>query len=255
MTGGRLAGVGVLVTRPAHQAGGLIAAIEAEGGVARPFPVIDIEGKAPAEIAAAAANLAAPDIAVFVSSNAVRFGYGAVAGTGAVLAAVGPATRDAIEAAGGVAGIVPTGGFDSEHLLEQLTDVSGRVVWIVRGGRGRELLATTLRERGATVEYLDVYERKPHRPSAREIAAIEDAWRGGGIDLITVMSVESLQSLLEILPGYCRERLPDTPLVTPSRRVIKTASVEAPGVRTILAAGPRPDDIVRALTSTPTREP
>ena len=47
-----LAGVGVLVTRPAEQAGDLIAAIEAAGGRSIVFPVIEIAPRSPQAIEA-----------------------------------------------------------------------------------------------------------------------------------------------------------------------------------------------------------
>lgn len=243
-----LAGCGVLVTRPAGQAGDLAAAIENAGGTAIRFPAIEIQGRAPAIVQQELAGLPAPDIVFFASPNAVEFGLSAAA-PGALLAAIGPATAAALRAHGRSPDICSPTGHDSEALLEQpgLQDVGGRVVRIVRGDRGRELLASTLKRRGASVHYVSVYRRLPARHSGEELDALERLWRDGAVDLVTVMSVETLDNLLTALPPYCRDALPGTPLVTPSKRVIQTAADQVPAVRATLAPGPLPADMLRAL--------
>lgn len=247
MTDDELAGAGVLVTRPEHQAGPLVDAIEAACGRAVRFPAIDISPLPAESIDAAAAGLHAPDIAIFVSPNAVRHGLGY--GGAARLAAVGPATAAALEAAGRPVHIRPQGGFDSEHLLAEpeLNDVAGKVVRIIRGQSGRELLADTLRERGAVVDYLAVYTRRPARPSAAALTRLEADWCAGGIDAVTIMSVETLVNLVSLLPAACKNRLRQTLLVTPAERVIIEATKQFPGIPTALAAGTSPQDIVRAI--------
>ena len=140
-------------------------------------------------------------------------------------------------------------GFDSEQLLAtpELQDVAGKVVRIIRGNGGRELLASTLRERGATVEYLEVYERVLPDYEDSELAGIVDRWRNGEIDVVTIMSVETLVNLITILPKACRNRLRQTLLVTPAERVIIEAKKQLQGIPTALAAGTSPEDIVRAI--------
>ena len=247
MTDGDLAGIGVLVTRPAHQAAALADAIEAEGGKAIRFPAIEIAPRDDADIAGDAASLQPPDIAIFVSVNAVRYGFD-YAGPASV-AAIGPATAAAIEAAGGTVDIRSSAGFDSMQLLAEsrMHDVGGKVVRIIRGNTGRELLATTLRARGATVEYLPVYSRQAPRPAPSEFAALENAWQSGAIDVVTVMSVETLTNLDSILPGACRDLLRQTLLVTPAERVIIEANERFPGIRAELADGTGAHDIVRTI--------
>ena len=247
MTDAALAGAGVLVTRPEHQAGPLVAAIEAAGGRAVCFPAIEITPLPAESIAADAAGLQDPDIAIFVSANAVR--HGLAHGAAPRIAAVGPATAAALEAAGQPVHIRPQGGFDSEHLLAEakLNDVAGKVVWIIRGQSGRELLADTLRERGALVEYLAVYARGPAQPDAAALTRLEADWCAGGIDAVTIMSVETLVNLVSLLPTACRNRLRQTLLVTPAERVIIEATKQFPGIPTALAAGTSPQDIVHAI--------
>ncbi len=244
-----LAGRGVLVTRPVGQAGELAAAIERAGGRAIRFPAIEIQGREPETIDREQAALPAADVVFFASPNAVEFGFAAAALPGTRLAAIGPATAAALRARGRGPDIQAANGFDSEALLEEpeLQDVRGRVIRIVRGDRGRELLATTLRARGATVDYLSVYRRLPARHAQAELDELERLWRGGGVDIVTVMSVETLDNLLTALPHYCLESLPGTPLVTPSKRVIQTAADRIPAIRATLAPGPLPADMLSAL--------
>lgn len=243
-----LDGRGVLVTRPQQQAADLIAAIESCGGIAVAFPLIEISPRNAQDIRAHADGLRPPDISVFVSRNAVEHG---LAFAGGQLAAIGPTTADAIVAAGRQVDICPAAGFDSEHLLAEpgLQDVGGKTVRIIRGGSGRELLADRLRQRGANVDYLDAYERCLPKYTAAELAALEQRWRNGGIAAVVVMSVQSLTNLSRLLPEYSRGQLPSTPLVTPAARVLKEALKHHPGHPVTLAAGPRNDDIVTAISA------
>jgi len=249
MSGKPLSGIGVLVTRPASRAHELIQAIEREGGTAVSFPVLDIETRDRAILDLEAAALPRPDIAIFVSGNAVQFGLEYLPREGVRIAAIGPATRAAIEAAGRTVDIYPAGGFDSETLLRdpELKQAKGKKIRIIRADSGRELLASALRERGAEVDYQSVYRRLPRRQSDAELEGLERAWRSGQIDYLTVMSVASFDSLVAILPQYCRIALPATPLVTPSERVIQTAGERFPGIQAILAPGPQAGDIVQAI--------
>jgi uroporphyrinogen-III synthase len=244
-----LAGVGVLVTRPAGQSGELISAIEAAGGRSIIFPVIEIAPRSPQDVASDLAGLSEPDIVIFVSRNAVEHGL-AWTRSGAI-AAVGPATASAIEAAARVVDIRPASGFDSESLLAEpaLTDVSGKTIRIIRGNGGRELLATTLRERGAHVDYLEVYTRRAPGYSQAAIEDIAGKLSMGEIDVAVVMSVESFRNLLALLPESCHGALAKTRLVTPAARVIKEVTDRLPGCPVTLADGPGADEIVRAIAA------
>lgn len=242
-----LQGVGVLVTRPRAQAAGLVAAIEQEGGSAYCFPVIDIAALDPTVVSAAAGRLPEPDIVIFISRNAVEYGLQYTGGSR--IAVIGPATAEAVAAAGHIVDIQPATGFDSEHLLAEaeLQSVAGKEIRIIRGDTGRELLAKELTERGANVSYLSVYQRRVPAADAESLASLEARWRAGDISIITVMSVQSLHNLVTLLPGWCREQLATTPLVTPSGRVLKEALDLFPASRPILAAGPQSHAMVQAM--------
>jgi len=239
--------VGVLVTRPRTQANELANAIEAQGGHAFCFPVIEIAPIDQNIIDKDAAALAKPDIVIFVSRNAVEYGIRYV--NGGQIAVIGPATANAVKAAGRVVDIQPASGYDSEHLLAEdtLRDVAGKRVRIIRGTTGRELLAKTLTARGALVDYLSVYERRQPDPGPETLGELESRWRQGHINVVTVMSVQSLTNLIDLLPAWCRKQLELTPLVTPAGRVLKEALDRYPASRPILASGPGADDMVKAI--------
>ncbi len=240
---------GVLVTRPEHQADELSTAIEVAGGEAIRFPVIDIEPYESVEVSRRLSTLPAADITIFISTNAVIYGLPYANGDDAAIAAIGPGTRSAIESADRRVDIFPAQGFDSEHLLAEagLQDVAGMNIRIIRGDDGRELLADTLRERGATVDYLAVYRRLTRIYSPNLLTGLENRWRDGQVNCVVAMSVDSLEKLIEILPAGCRELLAKTPLVTPSARVLQTASDRIPESKVSLAESPKTDDMVRAL--------
>ncbi len=250
-----LSGVGVLVTRPRDQAGELVEKIEKSGGRVICFPVIEILPRDSAVVAEELSVLPTPDIAVFISPNAVTYGLSLAAG--AAIAAIGPATSAAIRAAGRTIEIEPGHGYDSESLLASpaLESVLGKNVLIVRGSKGRGILASTLRQRGATVNYLSVYERKLPTVSAAMRLEVESAWRNRDIDAITIMSVETLVNLASLLPKCFTQVLQNVPLVTPATRVIKEALIRYPAANCVLAAGPLAAEMVEAIIALPRNNP
>jgi uroporphyrinogen-III synthase len=247
MPGKSLQGVGVLVTRPKHQSLALATAIEQEGGLPVQFASIEIIARNAASVAEDAYRLPKPDIAIFVSSNAVE--HGIEHADGARIAVVGPASAEAVVAAGRKVDIVPPDGFDSEHLLTlpELCDVAGKRVRIIRGQSGRELLANTLRSRGAEVDYLAVYQRALPLYRAEEVDALVADWQAGKINVVTVMSVATLDNLLTLLPENALPMLARTPLVTPASRVIEQVVEQLPGMPTTLADAPDAAAMVRGI--------
>jgi uroporphyrinogen-III synthase len=251
-----LAGRTIVVTRPAAQAAPLAAAITAAGGEPLLFPLLEIAPAVdPQPLLTAAKELAAYDWAVFVSPNAVAYalpvllaeqppprdrpspplpnpsparGEGLLAGgrwpSGLRPATVGPGTARALAERGVTNCLAPSERFDSEALLAlpELApeQVAGRRVAIFRGDGGRELLADTLRARGATVDCIACYRRLPPAGGAQTLLA---AWRGGRLDAFTVSSSEALRYLLAMLDAEGRAHLQATPLFVPHARIAETA--------------------------------
>jgi uroporphyrinogen-III synthase len=237
-TGRPLEGVGVLVTRPAHQAAGLAQRVADLGGIAVLFPGLAIEPLAPPAL-----DLSGVDLAVFVSPNAVDHAVAPLLAAGGLpptarIAAVGSATAARIEASGirtpGAAPLlVPHAGFDSEALLEHLpaADVAGRRVLIFRGEGGRALLGEALRARGARVEYVQTYRRR--RPQA-DLGELAHDWRQGRIGATLATSAEIVTNLFA-MAGAAAHLLRGTPMFVPHPKVAAAAFHQ--GVQSLMVAG------------------
>ncbi|MGH8799861.1 MAG: uroporphyrinogen-III synthase [Casimicrobiaceae bacterium] len=241
-----LRGAGIVVTRPARQAGTLAQQIAALGGKPLIFPTIVI--LPPADRRAlddAHRRLGQYDCAVFVSANAAEFGVGDAAAWPASLPvfAPGPGTAAALVSAGLGQVRQPRASMDSEGLLAlpEFSAVAGKRVAIFRGGAGRELLGDTLTARGADVTYVDCYRRaKPQSGAAGLLAA----WRERRIDAVTLTSSEGLDNLWAILDAYGREMLAATPAFATHPRIAELAGslaltrvvVAAPGDAGLLAS-------------------
>jgi uroporphyrinogen-III synthase len=242
----------VLVTRPATQCGPLCAEIVRLGGAAIAFPAITIE-----PLVLEARSLAAHDLVVFVSVNAVTYGAKLVQkAAGMRVAAIGKATAAALAAAQLAPDIVPESGFTSEALLAHpdLGLAAGARVLIVRGEGGRELLHETFAANGMLVETLEVYRRTRPAVDERALAELETRWIDEGIDVVTVTSVETLENLRAILTERGRELLREATLLAPSRRIIDHAASMGLRGGTILARGADDAAMIGALVRWRTRE-
>ncbi len=231
MSGARLQGLNVLVTRPGHQCGPLCAMLESEGATPVQFPVLAIEPVADSEALTAQFDaLPEQQLVIFTSPNAVNAcmdimrRQGRDWPQGPEVAAIGRATADALAAAGVPVAVCPEGPYTSEGLLAhpRLHQVSGQRILLIRGEGGRQLLTDTLRERGAEVGLLEVYRRI--RPEA-DPAPLLERWDRGGLDVVVVTSLEGLDNLIALVGPDGREALLGTGLVTVSGRVATAARV------------------------------
>jgi len=236
---GPLAGRTIVVTRPQAQAAPLAEAIAAAGGTPLVFPLLEISPAAdPQPLAEAAARLADYALAVFISPNAVEHALPVLLAQQAwpeslIPAAVGQGTVKVLAERGIHGCIAPTERFDSEALLDlpELAGerVTGKRIAIFRGDGGRELLAATLRQRGAMVDCITSYRRSG--PSDG-VAPLMAAWRMGQLDALTVSSSEGLRYLVDLLDAEGRAFLEKTPLFVPHARIAENA--RALGLNNIL---------------------
>ena len=225
-----LAGKTIVVTRPLAQAGPLAEAIAALGGEPLLFPLLEISPAADLQpLHEAAARIGDYALAVFISPNAVDYALPVILSNGpwpAGLqpAAVGQGTVKALLAQGIGGCVAPTERFDSEALLAlpalAAERVAGRRIAIFRGDGGRELLADTLRERGATVDCIPCYRRGG---PARGVAPLLAAWRAGRLDALTVSSSEGLRYLVDLLDAEGKAFLAETPIFVPHARIAENA--------------------------------
>jgi uroporphyrinogen III methyltransferase / synthase len=199
-----LFGQRVLVTRPSHQASGMVRKLEHLGAVVARMPVVEIREPAdfaPVDRALDQLRQGAWDWLVFTSANGVhsllrrldKLGRD-LRDLGSVkLAAIGPKTADALREYRLRADVVPAAAFSSEGLVEALKPhVAGKRVLLARANRGRELLRNALAA-CATVEQVTVYDQVD---LADPDPATLDALRRGEIRYVTLPSSNIARGVL-----------------------------------------------------------
>ncbi len=222
-----LAGIAILVTRPADQADDLCRAIDDQGGRAIRFPTIEIAPCGDPERARGVLDrLTDYDLAIFVSKNAVDEAVALLGDQCSVLdgidvMAMGTATAAVLERVVSRA-ITVNAGADSTSLaaMDALDEaaIRGQRIVIVRGEGGREWLGDTLRARGATVDYAEVYRRVRPRYAPETIRSM---WRGAAPDVVVVTSRTGLENLLALLNDDERARLYRSQLVVMGERLLE----------------------------------
>ncbi|MCX4192561.1 uroporphyrinogen-III synthase [Methylophaga sp. OBS1] len=210
-----LAGQRILVTRPQAQADNLIELIQQAGGEAIRFPVISILPVPRARWGPL--HLEQTDWLIFVSRNAVNSfiqGWQQDLPPQLRLAAVGDGTASAMREAGLTVDCQPAISNGSEGLLQMsaMQNIQGKQVLIVRGVGGRERLADTLTDRGASITYVEVYCRTMTEHGRQACIAAMYA------DKLISTSVAGLDNLCRILAEF-RAELFCKPLLVVSERI------------------------------------
>ncbi|QOJ24736.1 MAG: uroporphyrinogen-III synthase [Gammaproteobacteria bacterium] len=224
----QLAGLNVLVTRPAHQSAFLAEQIRALGGNPILLPVLEIADVPDlAPLNNIINRLDEFDWAIFVSPNAVNKSMPLIIQQRAwpahlKIATVGKGSANTLKQYGIDNVLIPDGNSDSEALLEQaaLQHMTDQRVVIFRGNGGRPLLGDTLRRRGAHVEYAECYQRR--KPDLDTVPLLAD-WSHGNIHAVIITSSEGLHNLFDIIGMHGQQLLKLTPVFTVHERIVQTA--------------------------------
>ena len=116
------------------------------------------------------------------------------------IAAVGPATRKAAEAAGLPVHAVPEE-FLTDRIADVLGDVRGCTVLLPRSKIARKSLAVDLRRRGALVVEVDAYEAEPASPDVDALASADR------VDVILFTSASAAANFTALVPPEVLDRL------------------------------------------------
>jgi uroporphyrinogen-III synthase len=221
-----LHGLGVLVTRPRHQATPLCRLLEAQGAVTFRFAAIEIEPLPERRgLAARLGALENYDVIIFSSANAVRYGAELLEQKrDLTLAAIGPATARALNQSGYRVAVQSSEGADSESLLRhpRLASVAGKRILLVKGRHGRELLQQSLEQRGAHVSLAEVYRRECAQPTLAETRALEEKFAQRAIQVVTATSVEIAGNLLALATPALRDHFETAHWLVPGERVAQS---------------------------------
>ena len=165
------------------------------------------------------------------------------------LLAIGQATSRQIEQSFGTTGAFPTTAADSESLLAlaslQEDKISGKKILIVRGEGGRETLKQQLEQRGATVQYLELYRRVSPQFDPQNPNPLPSLLQNNGIDIVTITSGQALEYLTELAEDK-QVQLKALSLLAPSQRIVDIAK-RSGFEKLIQSRGARDMDIVDAL--------
>ncbi len=210
--------------------------LRAQGYAVLEAPLLEIAAVSDKKLAIAnnkVLNLNEYQKLIFVSQNAVDFGVKSIdefwpqLPMGLSWLAIGSRTSEVLlqklkanfdETASIVSA---TQAMNSEELLAQpeLISVADEKVLIFRGCGGRPTLADTLEQRGAKVEYCELYERLIPKASMSILheAGLSD------VDVLPVFSAEGLENFMTLVDNSRLPELKNMALIVPSTRVEKIA--------------------------------
>ncbi len=199
----------ILVTRSRSQASELVDRIEELGGEPYEFPVIEtVMPESEAKLGAirtALAEIGSYDWVFFTSVNGVDYFFDHLDREGldirsmhkARIAAVGPATIEALRARG-IRSEAPPQTFDAEGMLAAYGDqmLPGQRVLLPRGDLARTWLSDTLIERGLDVTGLDTYETVMTGEDDEELLELLEE---GKVHAVTFTSSSTVRNLIAVL--------------------------------------------------------
>lgn len=203
----------ILVTRPSPQGEELCALLKKQSATAYHVPTLDIRPRA------VSATLFQPDIAIFISTNAVKYCPLPTFPSAINYFAVGMSTSLALMERGVIAQQAESSNSEGLLSLVDLHNVTGKTIAIFAGVGGRMLLEEELKKRGAYCYRYDVYER---HCAMQHASYLQTLLKTTQFDDVICTSGENLLCL-EKMAGQEKEKLTHFPLVVVSQRIASLA--------------------------------
>jgi uroporphyrinogen-III synthase len=236
-----LAGSRILVGRARHQAGALSVELRKLGATVLEIPFIEIRRpRSFKPLDSALSNLAAYDWLILTSVNGVEALWERLAKLGLKqhnfdqlrIAAIGPATKKAIEQRGGRVDVMPKE-YVAESVVRSLRRrVRGKRVLLVRAKVARDVIPRELQKAGAYVDVVEAYETIVPQASRKRLkAAMANPRRWPHI--ITFTSSSTVRNFVNLLGA--RTRVPDG-IRLASIGPVTSATLRESGLRADIAA-------------------
>ena len=201
-----LGGVRVLVGRARHQAGALSGELRRLGATVLEIPFIEIHKPRSFQVLdSALKSLAEYDWLILTSVNGVEAMWERLTKLRLTrnlkrlrIAAIGPATKKAIEQRGGEADVVPKE-YVAESVVRSLRRrVQGKRVLLVRAKVARDVIPRELRRAGAQVHVVEAYETVvPHSSRTRLRGVLDNPRRRPHV--VTFTSSSTVRNFIALL--------------------------------------------------------
>lgn len=207
-----LAGIRVLVGRARHQAGALSAELRELGATVVEIPFIEIRTpKSFKPLDAALRNLETYQWLILTSANGVEAMWQRLAKLrlgkhdlkNVRVAAIGPATKKAIEQRGATVDVMPKE-YVAESVVRSLkSKVKGKRVLLVRAKVARDVIPRELQKAGARVDVVEAYETVVPKASRTRLLRVmkNDRQRP---DVVTFTSSSTVKNFVALLGGEKR---------------------------------------------------
>lgn len=203
---GPLSGWKVIVTRPRDQAEELVRRLQELGAECLIYPTIRIvPPRSYEKLDRALQNLHSYHWVVFTSANGVRAVLDRMAALGMEpsdlglmgVAAIGPATREALEEWGIQVSLSPRE-YRAEGLVEAFSslDIRGKRVLLPRAEEARDILPKSLRTLGAEVDVVPAYRTVPDTENGQALRAL---LAQGEVNAITFTSPSTVRNFLAMV--------------------------------------------------------
>lgn len=164
---------------------------------------------------------------IFISKNAVRYFFRGLESAklklpfDIIITCIGPGTAQELLKYKLKANYIPDINTSEQLLnLANFTNVLNQNILLVKGVGGRNIIKDKLKEQGANLTVVDVYERKLPK-IAPEI--IDKIWRENGVDVIIYTSKQAMLNTLEIFPYSAKKWLLTKPSIVISERLANHA--------------------------------